>query len=110
MSDLNANFPAESHLRVENKWLDDYAGSKAVQDTRDLDGTSGGRRGRPRGIKCGLDNEGNTSGVAYVRGVLWAENKLQADDHPILIGAMEPMAFRFVYASGTTARNLKIYY
>lgn len=106
---LNASFPAEVHVRVDNKWLADYANvDNAVMDVRDLDGTATGRRMRPRGVLIGYDGADATASVTYIKGVLWGENKSQADTYALAVGVVHPLAFRFIYANGTSGRNIKI--
>ena len=107
---LNASFPAEVRLRIDNKWLADYANNdNAYADCRDLDGVNTGRQMRPRGIKIGYNGSDATATTANVKVVLWGENHAQADVETLAIGIIHPMAVKFVYANGTTGRNIKIY-
>lgn len=108
---LNASFPAEAKLRVDNKWLADYANvDNAVMDCRDVDGTNAGRRMRPRGIKIGYNGSDATATTANVKVVLWGENKQQADVETLAVGIVHPIAPMFLYANGTNGRDIKIYY
>lgn len=107
---LNASFPGEVHLKIENNWLIQYQNNdNAVCDTRDLDSTAEGRRMRPRGILIGINGSDTTATSATVKGVLWGENKNQADVYSLAVGVVHPIAFRFIYANGTTGRNIKIF-
>lgn len=107
---LNAEFPGEVHLKIDDKWLESYKNNdNAVCDTRDLDSTNTGRRMRPRGISIGMNSSSSTATMATVYGVLWAENKQQADFYDLAIGVVHPLAFRFIYAHGTNGRHIKIY-
>lgn len=106
---LNAEFPAEVHLRIENKWLNDYQTvDNAYADCRHLDSTQDKRVMRPRGILIGRNNDGSST-TAVVRGCLWGENHNQVDDYELAIGVTHPLAFKFVYAKGTTGRNIKVF-
>lgn len=107
---LNAEFPGEVHVRVDDKWLEDYKNvDNAVQDLTELDGTNTGRRQRPRGISIGFNGDNATAATATVYGVLWAENKQQADQYDLAVGVVHPLAFRFIYPHGTNGRHIKVY-
>lgn len=106
---LNAEFPAQVHLKLENKWLTDYANTQAYADVRDLDSTNTGRRMRPRGILIGYNGSDTTATTATVHGVLWDENHSQADTYDLAVGVIHPLAFKFVYAEHTNGRNIKIF-
>jgi hypothetical protein len=107
---LNAEFPAQSHLKIDNKWLTDYQNANnAYVDVRDLDGTNKGRRQRPRGILIGRTYNDTTASMSVVKGVLWDENHNQADTYTLANGVVHPMAFKFIYASSTTGRDIKIF-
>jgi hypothetical protein len=109
MGGLNAEFPSQVKIRIEDKWLDDYRDvDNACVDVRDLDSTNVGRRMRPRGILIGLNRVDATATTATVKGVLWDENKAQADTFTLAIGVVHPLAFRFIYANGTTGRWIKV--
>ena len=64
---------------------------------------------RPRGIKIGSHATDTTATMANVKLVLWDENHAQADVEELAIGVVHPIAVKFVYANGTTGRNIKIY-
>ena len=107
---LNAEFPAEVHVKVDNTWLTKYQGvDKAYQDCRDLDSTNKGRRMRPRGILIGRTYNDTTATASVVKGVLWGETHQQADTYTLANGVVHPMAFLFIYASSTTGRDIKIF-
>lgn len=106
---LNAEFPAQVHLRIDNKWLADYASTEAYADVRDLDSTNTGRRMRPRGILIGYNGTDTTQATATVHGVLWDENHDQADTYTLAVGVVHPIAFKLLYAQHTNGRDIKIY-
>jgi hypothetical protein len=107
---LNASFPAEVHLRLDNKWLTDYGNvDNAYADCRDLDGVNTGRQMRPRGIVIGYNSATATATTANVKGVLWAENHIHADTYTLAVGVVHPLSFKFIYANGTNGRDIKIF-
>jgi hypothetical protein len=106
---LNADFPGQVHLRIENKWLTDYAATEAYADCRHLDSTDAGRQMRPRGILVGYNGADTTQATATVHGVLWEENHNQADTYTLAVGVVHPIAFKFIYAQHTNGRDIKIY-
>jgi hypothetical protein len=106
---LNAEFPAQVHLRIDNKWLTDYAATQAYADCRNLDSTNVGRQQQPRGIIIGYNGADLAATTATVHGVLWDENHNQADTHTLAIGVMHPLRFKLVYAQHTSGRDIKIY-
>ena len=107
---LNAEFPAQVHVKVDNTWLTKYQGvDKAYQDVRDLDSTNRGRQMRPRGILIGRTYNDTTATASVVKGVLWDETHVHADTYTLANGVVHPMAFKFIYASGTTGRDIKIF-
>lgn len=107
---INAEFPAEMHVRVDDKWLEDYKNvDNAVMDCTEADGTNTGRRMRPRGISIGFNGSSTTAATATVYGVLWAENKQQADFYDLAVGVVHPLGFKFIYAHGTNGRHIKVY-
>lgn len=107
---LNAEFPGQVHLRVDNAWLDAYGSvATAYMDCRDLDSTNTGRRMRPRGIMIGVNGTDSTQTTATVYGVLWEENHNQADEYTLAVGVVHPIAFKLLYARQTTGRNIKIF-
>lgn len=106
---LNAEFPAQVHLRLDDNWIANYATTDAYVDVRDLDSTNRGRRMRPRGIIIGRNGTDATATIATVKGVLWDENHAQADIHTLACGVMHPIAFKLIYANGTNGREIRIY-
>lgn len=106
---LNAEFPAESHVRVDDTWLNNYGTTDAYVDARDLDSTNTGRRQRPRGVSIDRNSSDATATTAVVKGVLWGENHNQADVYTLALGVVHPLSFKYVYAKQTTGRGIKIY-
>jgi len=106
---LNAEFPAQVHMIVINKWLTDYATTDRYVDVRDLDSTNQGRRMRPRGIMIGRNGTDAAATTANVKGVLWDENHAQTDTYTLACGVVHPIAFKFIYANSTTGRDIKIF-
>jgi len=105
---LNAEFPGQVKIRVDNKWLTDYAATQAYMDCRDLDGTNTGRRMQPRGIIIGYNGTDTTAATATVHGVLWDENHAQADTWTLAVGVVHPLRFKLLYAQHTNGRDIKI--
>jgi hypothetical protein len=58
-------------------------------------------------IKGDSSADGNPG---FIRGVLWGENNIQADDFYLVAGIVHPLRFSQIYANGTTARGIKIFY
>lgn len=106
---LNAEFPAQVHLRIENDWLNSYAATEAYADVRHLDSTDVGRQMRPRGIMIGYNGSDTTQATATVHGVLWDENHAQADTYTLAVGIVHPIAFKLIYAQHTSGRDIKIF-
>jgi len=104
---INASFPAEVHLNVSNKWLNDYASTDAYVDCRHLDSTDGGRVMRPRGVLIGSNSDG-TSTTSVIKGVLWSENHNQADTYRVVHGIPIALAFKFIYAKETSSRDIRV--
>lgn len=112
-----ATYPAEGHLRISNEWLNDNATDKNAviycqwRDGKNPkhDSTANGRTGMPRGVMI----QGNSTAdgnAAFVRGYLIDETPSDTDDHYLNAGMMHPLRFKRIYAQGTTARGVRIYY
>jgi hypothetical protein len=117
MSGGQANYPAEAHLRIDDKFLNDNISTVDAQiNTIYLDGdpdhpdaypNATGRAGQPRGIMIkGTAAGAGNAGV--VRGYLWNETPAQADDYYLSAGIIHPLRFKRIYAQGTTARGIKV--
>lgn len=106
------NTSGQSHSRIENDWLDDNANDKnAVHECEYLDGQvhSKTRAGIPRAIMIGGDST-DAGNIGTVRGYLWGENTKQTDDYMLAPYSLISLAFKRIYARGTTARWIKIFY
>ena len=91
----------EVHLRIDDKWLVTYANSQnAYVDCRQLDGTNIGRQMRPRSIMVGT--------AGNVKGALIGETQQQTDIYYLAANTIYMLAFKFIYADGTTARGIKV--
>ena len=107
----------EAHLAISNQWLIDNASDKnAVMYCEYRDGldpdhysTASGKAGIPRGVAF-RGTAASDGAAAIIRGYLWDENSAQADDHYLIAGQIHPMRFKRIYAQGTTARHIKVYY
>ena len=106
---LNAEFPAQVKLRIDDNWLTQYATTEAYVDCRDLDGTRDGRRMRPRGILIGFNSSDTAAATATVKLVLWDEKHVHADTYDLACGVIHPLAVQFLYANGTNGRHIKIF-
>jgi len=103
-------------MRIADQWIIKNQGDdNAVIDCRYPEGnpsfvsTSTGRGFQPRAVM--IRGDATTDGnAAFIRGVLWGENNVQADDFYIAAGAPISLRFRQIYANGTTARGIKILY
>jgi hypothetical protein len=112
-----ATYPAEGHSRISNAWLDEHASDenavwyclyKDGKDPRHYSDANG-KGIMARGII--IRSNGITDGAAaVVRGYLWDESSIDADDYYLTAGVVHPLRFRRIYAMGTTARGVKILY
>ena len=98
--------PAETHVAIEDSWLvANGADKNAVWEAYNRDNPhhsiAQNRVQRPRSIMVGT--------TGNVRGYLWGENTKDTDDYYLVAGTMIQMAFRCIYAQGTTARGIKIF-
>jgi hypothetical protein len=107
----------EGHAKISNAWLiKNAADQNAVFYCQYVDGkdpehdsTALGLAKLPRGIIFkGTATEDGAS--ATIRGYLHGEQHQDADDYYLVAGVIHPLRFKRVYASGTTARGIKIIY
>jgi hypothetical protein len=106
---LNAEFPAQTHVRVDNDWLRTYANTQAYMDCRNLDSSDLKRRMRPRGILIGYNGDDTTQATATVHLVLWDENHAQADTYTLAVGVVHPISVKLLYAQHTNGRDIKVF-
>lgn len=105
---------AEAHGKIPDSW---FAETNNVWDCKYRNGvsprhdssTNAGKGGTPRAIR--IQSDGTTNGnSAFVRGYLWDETPLEADDYYMTAGVEHPLRFAKIYAEGTTARGVKVLY
>lgn len=112
-----AIYPAQAHSAISNEWLNDNADDKnAVWYCDYLDGKdprhysdADGVAGLARGIMI-KGNSTTDGAAAVVRGYLWDENSIHADDYYLTAGVKHDLRFKIIYARGTTARGIKVLY
>lgn len=97
-------FSAARHMSVEDSFLDAGVGSINFKQLR------GDQDFRPQGIHCNSSNDAteNAAGYAQVRGTLYGENESFVDTYYVDIRRPVGLAFRTIYAAGTTARGIKL--
>ena len=105
---------AETHVRISDAWLVKYAADKnAVWEGYNRDtpqeSIAQGRVQRPRGIMIRSNSTDAAAASAVVRGYLWGENTKDADNYTLILNGLYALAFRCIYAQGTTARGIKIF-
>jgi len=110
---VQSSLPVEVHSAVSNAWLNKYAADKnAVHECNNRDNPQDSiaqnRVQRVRGIMVAYNTDG-TSTSAVVRGFLWGENTKDTDDYTLNVNTIYPIAFKRIYAQGTTARGIKIF-
>ena len=110
---VQSALPYETHCRVDDKWLADNSGDKnAVYECYNRDTPqqfrAEGRVQRPRGIMVQSNASDDSLTYATVRGFLWGENTKDTDDYDLALDSPYPLAFKRIYAQGTTARGIKI--
>lgn len=110
---VQSALPYEVHCRIDDAWLEANSGDKnAVFEcyNRDVPQEYNARLRvqRPRGIMIKRNSTDDTLNYATVRGYLWGENSKDADDYDLVLDSPYPLAFKRVYAQGTTARGVKI--
>lgn len=113
---MSSTSNATGHIRISNDWLNANAQDKnAVIDCRYPDGDprhdswSTGRGNIPKAIMIDGDTSGSGN-TGTVRGYLWGENSSSADDYSITPNMLHPLGFRAIYARGTTARGVRVFY
>jgi len=98
------SFTAARHVSYSDTWLAAGVGSRDFKELRD------DQDFRPQAVICNSssDETQQLGGYAFVRGFLFGENVEFVDTYRIPIGQPVGLAFRVVYANGTTARGLKL--
>jgi hypothetical protein len=104
----------ETHVKITDSWLVKYSADKnAVWEAYNRDtpqaSVAQGRVQRPRAIMITSSSAGGAATYATVRGFLWGENSKDADDYTLILNYLYPLAFKRIYAQGTTARGIKIF-
>lgn len=108
-------FTGARHVSFDDTWLAAGTGVKTYMDLPYGDGTqlvSTNRADfRPQGIivNSSSDATQQTFGYAMIRGYLWGENDQFADTYRVPLGVPVGLAFRAIYAAGTTARGIKLF-
>ena len=98
-------FSGSRKLAVPDAFL--VAGAGAI-DFKDL--SVGGPDFRPQGIQ--IDSSSSvgeeTAGYCVVRGILYGENDDMVDDYRLHTRMAHGLAFRKIWATGTTGRGIKL--
>lgn len=97
-------FTAGRHISYSDTWLNTGAGAI------DFKTLATGQDFRPQAVYCDSSSNvtENTAGYATIRGILFGENDEFVDTYRVDIRRPVGLAFRKIWANGTTARGLKL--
>lgn len=97
-------FTAGRHISFSDTWL---AAGVGAMDFKTLEN---GQDFRPQAIYVNSSSNAaeETAGYATVRGILFGENDTFVDSYRVDIRRPVGLAFRKIWATGTTARGLKL--
>lgn len=97
-------FSAARHLDFDDAWLNAGVGSMDFKDLR------GDQDFRPQAVIVNASTElaQNTAGYAVIDGILFGENDSFRRKWPVDLRRPVGLAFRKIWAAGTTARGIAI--